>query len=97
MRCSTELHSEAAEQRDAAKNRVLDLERQLPSAKKTLQDREDELAAAAVRDDQLGGRLISAAEALSSELLFLSLIFDCFSCWFLQCIIFVFDLSSSWS
>ena len=68
------------EQRDAAKNRVLDLERQLSSAKKQLQDREDELAAAAVRDDQLGGRLISAAEALSSELLFLSFFFDCFYC-----------------
>ena len=75
-----ELHSEAAEQRDAAKNRILDLERQLSSAKKQLQDREDELAAAAVRDDQLGGRLISAAEALSSELLFLSFFFDCFYC-----------------
>ena len=62
------LRSEAIEQRDAAKNRVLDLERQLSSAKRTLQDREEELAAAAVRDDQLGGRLISAAEALSSEL-----------------------------
>ena len=56
------------EQRDAAKNRVLDLERQLSSAKKQLRDREEDLAAAAVRDDQLGGRLISAAKALSSEL-----------------------------
>ena len=74
-----ELHSEAVEQRDAAQNRVLDLERQLSSAKKQLQDKEEELAAAAVRDDQLGGRLISTAEALSSELLFLSFFFDCFS------------------
>ena len=62
-----ELHSEAIEQRDAAQNRVLDLERQLSSAKKQLQDKEGELAAAAVREDQLGGRLISAAEALSSD------------------------------
>jgi len=78
MFCFAELHSEAAEQRDAAQNRVLDLERQLSSARKQLQDKEEELAAAAVRDDQLGGRLISAAEALSSELFLPSFLFDCF-------------------
>lgn len=62
-----ERESEVVEQRDVAQSRVRDLEKQLSTIKGQQQEKEEELVAAVVREDQLGSRLISTAEALSSE------------------------------
>ena len=56
-----------AKEKDVAERRVHELEKQLSTMKRQLQEKEEELAAASDREDLLSSRLISSVEALSGE------------------------------